>query len=934
VIKRELQDVLGEGVILRGLGLIYRNQNNHPEALKFFQQAQAVLLKQPDRYWHMISWYDLGNLYYRTQAYAQAVQAFQTALPIARELKRDTTIGELLSKIGFAYHDGGKLPEAIAAYQASLPNLKAAKSPQDWLNVQIQMSRVYNQLGQTKTAIALLQETLTIAQKNRLDRLAYLAHFNLGMIYNGIGQPRDAQPYLQQALTLAQKSQNPADQQLVYGELGLLALNQGDYVNAITALQKSLDFAISLKDQKAEQGALANLGIVYYNLGEYKQAFGFYDRGLKLARQRQDNSLEGKILGSMGILYRAVGDYKAALPLTQASLKIAQAQQDLQEQKVALLDLGLLYDAIGQPETAIQSYQTALKIAQQTNDRALEGKLYGNLGLLYDQQRQYQKAAELFRSSLTIADTTGDRREQAVGRSNLGSTLYHLNQLNEAEQNLRQSIEIWDQQRAELNQNRQYNTADRQKISLFERQNITYRELQRVLIKQNRPEAALEVTEQSRTRALVELIERKRQRSSDRLKENLNVTIGQLQQIARDQSATIVEYTLMADWIENTNADPKKTPAQKRSSKDADLLIWVIQPNGQITLRQVDLRPWISQGNLDFANLIDRGRREIGVRSRGVSIARVNPTTPSTPPAPASLSQLHKILIAPIQDLLPKQTQDHVVIIPHKSLFAVPFYALQDSQGHHLIESHTLRIAPSLQVLGLTQKAKSTPTTQPQTLAQQFPQPLIIGNPEMPALQAHPAEPIVPLDRLPNAEQEAQQVAKLLQTTALIGNQAKKSIVLERMRSAKLIHFATHGLLDDFTGLGLPGAIALAPDRPGQPNDGLLLSDELMDEKLQLSADLVVLSACNTGQGRITGDGVVGLSRAFLAAGVPSVVVSLWAVDDASTSILMTEFYRNLQNTPDRAAALRQAMLTTKKQFPDPYHWAAFTIVGQSPSQP
>ncbi|WP_293185833.1 MULTISPECIES: CHAT domain-containing protein [unclassified Microcoleus] len=93
---------------------------------------------------------------------------------------------------------------------------------------------------------------------------------------------------------------------------------------------------------------------------------------------------------------------------------------------------------------------------------------------------------------------------------------------------------------------------------------------------------------------------------------------------------------------------------------------------------------------------------------------------------------------------------------------------------------------------------------------------------------------------------------------------------------------------------------------------------------------LVVLSACNTGEGRITGDGVIGLSRALISAGVPSAIVSLWAVPDAPTSELMQAFYRNLQSNPDKAQALRQAMLTTMKTHPQPRNWAAFTLIGEA----
>ncbi len=123
----------------------------------------------------------------------------------------------------------------------------------------------------------------------------------------------------------------------------------------------------------------------------------------------------------------------------------------------------------------------------------------------------------------------------------------------------------------------------------------------------------------------------------------------------------------------------------------------------------------------------------------------------------------------------------------------------------------------------------------------------------------------------------------------------------------------------------------MAPSSAGgkqEENDGLLTANEILN--LRLNAELVVLSACNTGQGRITGDGVVGLSRAFISAGVPSVIVSLWAVPDAPTAKLMTMFYQNLQTNPDKARALRQAMLSTMKDYPLPIDWAAFTLIGEA----
>jgi CHAT domain-containing protein len=205
---------------------------------------------------------------------------------------------------------------------------------------------------------------------------------------------------------------------------------------------------------------------------------------------------------------------------------------------------------------------------------------------------------------------------------------------------------------------------------------------------------------------------------------------------------------------------------------------------------------------------------------------------------------------------------------------------------------------------------------------------LIVGNPTMPKVVTRVGDPPVQLSDLPGAKQEALEIAKLFNTQAITGAQATKAAIAQQMPNARIIHLATHGLLDDTKGLGVPGAIALAPAGTGELNDGLLTAAEILD--MRLNAELVVLSACDTGRGTITGDGVIGLSRSLITAGVPSIVVSLWKVPDDSTALLMTEFYKNLRTTNDKAQALRQAMLTTKQKYSDPLHWAAFTLIGEA----
>ncbi|NJM87886.1 MAG: CHAT domain-containing protein [Hydrococcus sp. RU_2_2] len=233
----------------------------------------------------------------------------------------------------------------------------------------------------------------------------------------------------------------------------------------------------------------------------------------------------------------------------------------------------------------------------------------------------------------------------------------------------------------------------------------------------------------------------------------------------------------------------------------------------------------------------------------------------------------------------------------------MPFQALQDASSKFLIEQHTILYASSIQALSLTKKQPKVNTSS-----------LVIGNPVPMPYNLIP---------LPGSETEAKAIAEILATQPIIRDKATEATVLEKISQAGTIHFATHGLLNDQQ--AWQSALALVASQNG---DGLLTAGEIFDLKLQ--ADLAVLSACDTGRGKITGDGVIGLSRSLLTAGVSSVVVSLWEVPDKPTASLMVEFYRNLQKSPDKAQALRQAMLTQMKLTPSPRDWAGFVLIGSA----
>ncbi|HBW56979.1 MAG TPA: hypothetical protein DEF27_03935, partial [Oscillatoriales bacterium UBA8482] len=466
-------------------------------------------------------------------------------------------------------------------------------------------------------------------------------------------------------------------------------------------------------------------------------------------------------------------------------------------------------------------------------------------------------------------------------------------------QNLYSAIKIFESLRPGL--------SDQNKVSFLETFSKSYGVLQQVLIEQKQIEKALEVAERGRARAFVELVAQNNISPEKLTKISVKPpNFSDIQKVAKTQNATLVEYSVIADQFK----------------QNSTLLIWVIKPDGNVQFRSVDLTnlktdnlvPMLSTEELPPTpplNKLIRGTR-VSLES-GISGLIANDVTNK------QLNKLYQLLIEPIADLLPKNPQDRIIFIPHQDLLLVPFPALVDQQGNYLIQNHTILTSPSIQLLQLTaEQQKQQPRNGVKTA-------LVVGNPKMPKVALLPGEEPKLLQPLPASEKEAIAIAKILQTEPLLGEIATESKVIQLIENARYIHLATHGILSDLTESGIPGAIALSPSGS---DDGLLTSEEIL--QLNLTADLVVLSACNTGAGSITSDGILGLSRSLIAAGVPSLIVSLWKVDDTPTLELMQTFYQQLQQTDDQAQALRQAMLITMKNYPKPEHWAGFIIIGQA----
>jgi filamentous hemagglutinin family protein len=708
-----------------------------------------------------------------------------------------------------------------------------------------------------------------------------------------------------QNLAVAQQLQNSQQEAIALYNLGVSYFYLGDYARSTQYYEQHLNSSQQRRDSLGEGQALAGLGAAYSALGTYDKAIDYYQRSLAITQALTDKNWQLTTLRNLGIAYLAQGDYAKAIDYQEQSLAIARSKQDLLGEGIALGNLGIAYFSLGDYNKAIEYHQQYLTIAKASQDKIGEGRSLGNLGLAYYGLKDFARSADYHKQHLNIARQLQDRPGEGHALNNLGDALFKLGNLIEAEKTLVAGIQVWESLRDGLGSN------DANKVSIFETQATTYSTLQEVLIAQNKTDAALEIAERGRARAFVELLASRIGTADAINRVSTNPpTIEQLKSIAQEQNATLVEYSIIRNAFDLQN---------KRHINESELYIWVVQPTGEVAFRKVDLKPLWQRQKTTLSDIVANTRLAIGANGRGEKVrAWVKPGRNNN----RELKQLHQLLIQPIAELLPKDANAKVIFIPQESLFMVPFAGLQDTNEKYLIEQHTILTAPSIQVLDLTHKQRQRRAKLPSLQGKDV---LVVGNPTMPKVPVKLNQPPKQLNQLPGAEKEAIAIANLLDSKAIIGNRATKAAILQKMPEARIIHLATHGLLDDFTGGGVPGAIALTPS--GKDN-GLLSAGELLN--LNLKADLVVLSACNTGRGRITGDGVIGLSRALISAGVPTAIVSLWAVPDAPTAYLMTEFYKNLQQNPDKATALRNAMLATMKQNPQPKNWAAFTVIGEA----
>ena len=729
--------------------------------------------------------------------------------------------------------------------------------------------------GHVQLTVASHRQSLRETRKARAEQ-----HLKQGIALALANEFQGAIQSWRTALSLYKELNDSKGEAAALDGLGLAYSALAQYGDAIKFHKQALVVKRSIAgDYWDEADSLGRLGRVHNFIGQHEQAVGFFYQALDIAREIGDRWREARSLGRLGWAYHSLGKHERAIDLHKQALKITRAIGERWGEGTVLGNLGVAYASLKDYKQAIDFYNQALHITREMKDQRGEARFLDGLGVVHASLSHYQQASDFHHQALKITRETKDRQGEATVLSNLGVTHVFLKQYEQAELSYRQSMEIGESIERDVGKQ------DRDQISFFETRKITYSSLTSLLVNQSKAEAALEIADRSRARSLAQFLTP----SADN-KSPTPLNIDQIKQLARDKNATLITYSIVGK----------------------ELYIWVVFPDGDVEFRQtapeaagIPIKEITSQirrsasSPIDTSGFFAQGQFRIDLQSlRGGegSLWRGGPK---------DLKRAYELLIKPIENLLPTQGS-RLIVVPHRELGTVPFAALIDDHDRFLLDRYALSITPSLQTLHTVQQTQPTGTGTP----------LIVGNPSPMPDQ---------LNNLPGSEQEATAIAQALGTTALTGKSATETTVKQRLQNASILHFATHGVVANSDRQINDTWLALADVESGE-EDGKLTLTEIFNTPL--NAQLAVLSACNTNSGEVTGEGVLGLARAFLKSGVPTVIATLWKVPDTETRILMEAFYRELLTGKTYAEALRIGQLEVRAQSPNPRNWAAFVVIG------
>lgn len=936
---------------LKEIGRTYNRLRQYEQALESFEQALSIHQEIGNRQDEARDLNDLGDVYKKLWQYEYAVECYQQALSIRRELGDQSGEGDTLVSLGLTYDDLGQYERALEYHTRSLA-IHREIGDQRWEGGDLNnIGRAYQYLGQYERALEYFTQALVIHREIGNRQWEAVTLGNLGVVYRDLGQYARALEYSEQALAIEREIGDRRGEAGDMGTLGTVYQALGQYERAVKYFTRAVAICREIGDRYCEGGGLGNLGVVYDNLGQYERTLEYYTQALTIFREIDNRQWEALTLNNLGIVYKNLGQYQKATEAFQESLSVYKSV-GIPDVWRAQCGLASIEVKLNQPESAITHYEQALDTIEALRVGLTEKEhklsfmqnklfIYDELiDLLHDQHRQHpdkgydHKALEIF-----------ERKQGRVFLEEMGQSGARL---------FAGLPEVVSQREFELEtqleQARKQSVNERSKSITVQNKDLIHNLDARVNTLQ---------TEQAELQAQI----KSEYPDYYALKYPTPVSPVELQQQVLKADELVLVYNVMEEKTLLWLICPEKMQMFTLSVGEQKLQEQVTALRRAMAMEWQGIRG--KQGTEDGTQSPKRRGFKIGSQAERENIINFNTDGGERTTFAQRSYDLYRVLIP--KEIRPLLTSGHTLhLVPTGPLYALPFESLatrtvQNIQSvHYLIQEIPigyLSSASLLKTLREAQTRRKPPAPYP-LLAFAHPvyeeasssatyregdpslRPLQRGNVSFQALRSQAYHEFLQgsFTDLPETAEEVREIAQLLnapqesEPLQLQENASRKNVFIfnndERLDDYHYLVFATHGVLPgEVDHVRQPALVLSYPDRNGY----LTMTDVF---QLQLNAKLVSLSACNTGSGgQVRGEGVMGLTRAFMYAGTPAIAVTLWPVETFSAKALNVGMFEHLKAGQSPVQALRSIklqMLRGEKgeAFTHPYYWAPFVLFG------
>jgi CHAT domain-containing protein/Tfp pilus assembly protein PilF len=736
---------------------------------------------------------------------------------------------------------------------------------------------------------------MALYEKNGNESRESVLLIQLAEAFSNLGETKRAVDAFKQSIRLAQKTKRIITEAIASSNLGKLQLEQGEYEPALRSYERSRDLYRQAGNPGGEARATLGCGRVYTSIGRYQQALALYEQVQARLKVAPDDQLTAETLALIGDAYRNGGQLHLSIPYYLHALGLSRRLADPVTEASALNNLGLADYHLERYQEARDAYLQAIQIFRERGLVAYEATAWSNVGWIQIALDDVPQALKAFESALEISLRFNRRPAEAVAYFGMAWAERHRNNLIAAQGNVQKAVDVLEELRTEAGQ-------PDLRMSILDARINLYEFLVEILMEQHQlhPAAghnmeAFEASEGARARSLLDSLGKS---SAPPL-----LSLAAVQSRVLDSDTVLLEYHL----------------------GDEKSFLWAVTPDS-------------------FASFELPNRARIEPLAREVyGLLKRSHHSEALPEAVSKAHELAEILLGPVAGRLGKK---RLLIVVPPALQYIPFAALPDlnekeqegpvtSWPTPLVYRHEIVSAPSASVLAALRTASKRRRAARNLLAL-IADPVYERSDERFKIPSSQRPELTGADilagrfaRLKNSKEEADTIIGIAGSRNVLDlrdfSANRDSVLDPRLRSYKYIHLSVHG------DPGLRAIVLSAFDTQGRPRDPFLRAKDI--QTLDLSADLVVLGSCGSGLGQeIRGEGIVGLTQAFLSGGASRVIVSLWSLNDLATSEIMPRFYANLLKqggTP--SAALRRAQIQMWRQgrWNAPVYWAGLVQQGE-----